>query len=245
MQNASDMMVMKWDDEVALIAQKWAENCKITHDGSLQRMVLGRFSVGQNIAWGPASLTWKQVVAVWYKEIEDFHYNISAKNAGHYTQVVWAKSAVLGCGYALCGKTHFYVCNYAPSGNMVGKQTTPFTPGKECGQCNNNCTAGLCDCDGKVCENGGTLDLATCKCKCLPSYDEANTCRLNCSTVTDNSNCGDFFKKDQCTKVPSVTFHCPKLCGLCSDNNDSATKNKGKQLNLILPILLIMFTPFY
>uniref|UniRef100_K1R1X9 Cysteine-rich secretory protein Mr30 n=1 Tax=Magallana gigas TaxID=29159 RepID=K1R1X9_MAGGI len=38
---ATNMMKMSWDNDVALVAQKWAENCEIKHDGSYQRRIPG------------------------------------------------------------------------------------------------------------------------------------------------------------------------------------------------------------
>jgi len=29
--------------------------------------------------------------------------------------MVWADSAKIGCGYANCEGTHYYVCNYGPA----------------------------------------------------------------------------------------------------------------------------------
>lgn len=45
------MAKMSWDDEIAMIAQKYADACKgLVHDGNRQRSIPGRFSVGQNLA---------------------------------------------------------------------------------------------------------------------------------------------------------------------------------------------------
>lgn len=45
-------------------------------------------------------------------------------NTGHYTQVVWAKTTLIGCGrmtYKDKGwNKHYVVCNYGPSGNFIG-----------------------------------------------------------------------------------------------------------------------------
>lgn len=35
------MLKMVWDSEVAMVAQKWAENCDISHDENYQRLVPG------------------------------------------------------------------------------------------------------------------------------------------------------------------------------------------------------------
>ena len=45
------------------------------------------------------------------------------------TASVWKTTKQLGCGYAPCGGRPMYVCNYSPSGNIIGsfKQNVPRT----------------------------------------------------------------------------------------------------------------------
>lgn len=38
---ALNMMKMIWDPEVAMVAQRWAENCKTEHDGNRERFIPG------------------------------------------------------------------------------------------------------------------------------------------------------------------------------------------------------------
>jgi hypothetical protein len=44
--------------------------------------------------------------------------------SGHFTQLVWAGTQKLGCGYAICkGKNgtpgNYLVCEYSPAGNIT------------------------------------------------------------------------------------------------------------------------------
>ncbi|KAL3841419.1 hypothetical protein ACJMK2_019571 [Sinanodonta woodiana] len=86
---AEDMLKMDWDKELAEIAQRWADNCKMTHDTNAQRLIPGRFPVGQNIASSPMSLTWPTVIELWYNETTSFQYGVPTDlmKIGHFTQV--------------------------------------------------------------------------------------------------------------------------------------------------------------
>lgn len=172
---------MSWDSEVAYVAQKWAENCVFQHDSGYKRRIPGRFSLGQNLAQSsPSRLTWSNVVKLWHDEIQYFTFNGPNDfiKVGHYTQVVWSKSIKIGCGYAKCGRTHLFVCNYGPAGNL--NVNIPFKQGKQCGDCPGHCENNLCSCGGLICLNGGTLNLATCTCTCITGYTGSDcSCKFN------------------------------------------------------------------
>ncbi|KAF8764637.1 CRISP/Allergen/PR-1 like protein [Argiope bruennichi] len=140
---AADMLQMVWDDELAAIAQKWADNCEFQHDCPECRMVES-FRVGQNIARDTSSCPskecskqekkklykpdWKNVIRRHYDEVKDFKkdwimsYDGKFTGVGHFTQVVWSRSWRVGCGYTVYKVADkynkFYVCNYGPGGNV-------------------------------------------------------------------------------------------------------------------------------
>ncbi|GAB6023582.1 hypothetical protein CHUAL_008353 [Chamberlinius hualienensis] len=124
---AANMRQMEWDNELATLAQKWAEQCKTQHDCSDCRE-LPRFRVGQNIYMFASTADntttdWQTASWEWYKEtsifsshkIEPFQHPHAA---GHYTQLAWANSYKIGCGYVYFYKarwfTKLYVCDYGP-----------------------------------------------------------------------------------------------------------------------------------
>lgn len=125
---AAPLQPVRYDKVLAEVAQRWANKCTFAHSatGGL---------VGENIH---VSSNFEQpveeAVISWAAESE--FYNLG-KNAcrrgeacGHYTQLVWAGTDRVGCGFAICqtdaaGKISYafrnIVCNYAPPGNYVGE----------------------------------------------------------------------------------------------------------------------------
>ncbi|XP_011704844.1 PREDICTED: venom allergen 3-like, partial [Wasmannia auropunctata] len=121
-----------WDDELANIAQRWANQCKFGHDKCRN---VDRYAVGQNVAEtynsGENNSPVEGMVQMWYDEGDKFDKNDVKKykfdsNTGHYTQMVWAKTTKIGCGqikYKKNGwKTKYLVCNYGPAGNWIGEK---------------------------------------------------------------------------------------------------------------------------
>jgi len=167
MPKAGNMMELEWDDEVAKIAQGWAnqcyydhDKCRITSDGCYD-------SVGQNIAVqgstkANADADWAGAIQMWYDEVKDYDpawaeiFTSPGKNGGvigHFTQVVWANTNKIGCGYIEfygsqpLGKNYYnryYVCNYAIGGNFSNKPV--YLKGDPCSKCpkNTSCNNSLC-----------------------------------------------------------------------------------------------------
>ncbi|XP_076045444.1 venom allergen 5.01-like [Oratosquilla oratoria] len=133
---AINMQTMVWDDELANVAQRWADQCMPGHDASRN---VARFTVGQNVA---ATWTFERDIGdtpdfatqieAWFNEVNQHGFPKSSlepfrfsKATGHYTQMAWAETYLVGCGYAYYedpsrGFTKIYVCNYGPGGNVVG-----------------------------------------------------------------------------------------------------------------------------
>nr|XP_022909966.1 uncharacterized protein LOC111421045 [Onthophagus taurus] len=136
---------MKWDENLAREAQKIANTCEFTHK-SVQD---GRWSwVGQNLYTSSSTnydtrTDWNGAITAFFNEHKMYKFGSGfSMNTGHYTQVVWAESDHVGCGY-----THYensrsgyryhklYVCNYGPGGNIVGQN--PYKVGTS--GCENLC----------------------------------------------------------------------------------------------------------
>jgi len=115
---------LQWSPELAVVAQRWADTlrgqgCPLRHSGTP--------GIGENLTWASGQhLTPAAVVASWVQEARGFdaQHNLCAPGlvCGHYTQVVWRDTRLIGCGMASCGQSEVWVCNYSPPGNYVGQR---------------------------------------------------------------------------------------------------------------------------
>ncbi|PSN50515.1 hypothetical protein C0J52_14364 [Blattella germanica] len=156
--SAANMEKLSWDDELATVAQRWADQCDFGHDSCRKD---SRFYVGQNAYIGSSkgsaengNQDWSKAINKWYNEVGNFSRNdISpfkfTKGTGHYTQVVWADTKYVGCGFIAYKEADgwynkYYVCNYGPGGNI--KETTMYKTGAACSACSGSCetSTGLC-----------------------------------------------------------------------------------------------------
>jgi len=135
---ATNMREMVWDEELARVAQRWADQCMPGHD---HRRNVDRYAVGQNVAttWSYQRMPpnkdkpeFKRHVMGWFDEVHKYNWKARdidpfnfRMDTGHFTQLVWADTYMVGCGYSFYddpkrGYSKLYVCNYGPGGNLVG-----------------------------------------------------------------------------------------------------------------------------
>ena len=111
---------LSWNAKAASAAQRWAE-----HLAKTSRLEHSREKeFGQNLAfYSGATLTAKKTVEMWYEEINQYHFNRPgfSSSTGHFTQVVWASTTMVGVGRALNGSSTYVVANYVPPGNVQGR----------------------------------------------------------------------------------------------------------------------------
>ncbi|KDR14384.1 Venom allergen 3 [Zootermopsis nevadensis] len=155
---AQNMRTITWDDELATVAQRWANQCTFQHDTCRS---VGRFYVGQNIYMSRTGgvtpngqQDWNAAVQAWYNEVTLFSKNSInpfqfSSSTGHYSQVLWADTYKVGCGFTAYtySSTYYgklYVCNYGPGGNVVGGSSSMYKAGTACNQCSGTCDDGLC-----------------------------------------------------------------------------------------------------
>jgi pathogenesis-related protein 1 len=124
------LLGVQWSAEVESVAQQWANHCVYEHNAA-------RGNLGENIAASSPGVwpTVAGVVQAWASEVSDYDYASNScapgKVCGHYTQLVWRESTLIGCAYARCTENSpfpgfpvwdFWVCDYSPPGNWVGQR---------------------------------------------------------------------------------------------------------------------------
>lgn len=153
---ASNMKKLVWNDEIAAIAQRWADQCIFDHDTNRNKE--DDTWVGQN-AYFKGSSTKKdketlmtevenEASLAWYNEVESPGFNNAHINpfvfnydAGHYTQVVWADTEEIGCGWTYYAEQvgpflaykSLTICNYAKGGNAANRPM--YLAGPACTEC--------------------------------------------------------------------------------------------------------------
>ncbi len=125
--------MMMWDQSLADDARAYAGQCVWAHSDD-------RINVGENLyATNGLTFTVTNAVENWASEYQYYTFQtgacVAGEQCGHYTQMVWFDSILVGCGEAVCnpllypngspvisGESAFYVvCRYAVTGNLNGE----------------------------------------------------------------------------------------------------------------------------
>jgi hypothetical protein len=160
---ATNMIQMYWSDAISQRAQEWANGCQFKHSAGQFRKQPD-FATGENLYMSSSSgsfqpMNWYKAVIAWYNEIKDMggksvdSMSSGGPVTGHFTQVIWANSYMVGCGFAQFKDqswyTNMYVCQYGPVGNVIGTPIYSSSPTKGCvcpqnTSCSNSTFPGLC-----------------------------------------------------------------------------------------------------
>ncbi len=111
---------LAWSDELAAEAQAWAEDLA-RRDCAFEHSEGGH---GENLWAGTTGgFSVEQVVQQWHAEVElyDFGRGQFGMDTGHFTQLVWQSTQLVGCGSSTCNGMDVWVCNYDPPGNWEGQ----------------------------------------------------------------------------------------------------------------------------
>ena len=152
---AANMNKLIWSDELAKIAQRWADQCPSHHDVNRKSPDFPS-EPGQNLAdsWSSVNsfdYNLADRIQSWYEEVKDwpasnvdsFTSSGATGTVGHFTQVVWADTRYIGCGAIYYKDTNpnvakypyrkTLVCNYYPAGNWLGRPVyITGDPGSKC-----------------------------------------------------------------------------------------------------------------
>ena len=161
---ATNMVQMYYSDAIGAKAQQHADKCTFIHSDRKFRKQ-PQFETGENIYkstfyMGRPEKNWQKVIETWFSEIKDFKgksvvsFNPNGASTGHFTQIIWANSYFVGCGFASYSgfplqRTHLYVCQYGPVGNIKGFPIYKAKTERQCDcpselSCNNLTFPGLC-----------------------------------------------------------------------------------------------------
>nr|AAP06732.1 ASP-2 protein [Onchocerca volvulus] len=164
MPKGKNMMEMKWDCELELMAQRWADQC-VSGNSPKDR----RSRIGENVytqrsdtsvaVYGTSGImialeSWWVELTRSYKNNPSNKYTSIVANRGvsNFTQLAWGKTYKVGCGIAThCdgGKAFVAVCQYNPGGNTMGESI--YEKGRPC-KTDRDCSSRKCAKESGLCK---------------------------------------------------------------------------------------------
>lgn len=112
---------LRWSDDLAAAAQQWANSLIESHAFHPR----GDHRFGENLfeVTGRGASP-DEVVYAWAGEARNYDHktNTCSARCGHFTQLVWHDTTVVGCGMAHDTRREVWVCNYDPLGNILGER---------------------------------------------------------------------------------------------------------------------------
>ncbi|KAG6459622.1 uncharacterized protein LOC115449578 [Manduca sexta] len=160
LKSAESMLKLEWNEDLALSAQRWANQCVKHNVPDIKDFCrdLRQESVEQNIATihGEApGLSLLALIDVWYMELLNFNASFLSRykpsvqtgflHYDYFTQLIWADTTQVGCGgvkfkeqyeseSGLRNRTIYrLVCNFAPGGNRENESV--YSVGLPCSRC--------------------------------------------------------------------------------------------------------------
>jgi hypothetical protein len=124
---------LTWSPALEASAARWAAHLAKTN--SFEHAPQGQPDEGENLWMGTkGAYSPEDMVGLWIDEKRMFKRglfpNVSTtgqwSDVGHYTQIIWYKTARIGCAIASNSDSDFLVCRYDPPGNWIGE--SPFGP---------------------------------------------------------------------------------------------------------------------
>jgi len=117
---------LQWSPALANYAQEWTDHLASTTCAMKHR---SEGLYGENLFQATAgAFTAVDGAKAWENEKKDYRGGVltqsNSQAVGHYTQMVWRGTRMLGCGESVCGAMMIVACNYDPPGNVLGRK--PF-----------------------------------------------------------------------------------------------------------------------
>ena len=122
--------LLNWDQPLADGAEAYAKQCVWAHSSD-------RVNEGENLAYSTGlDFSIGEAVELWADEYRGYDFATGACSisaCGHYTQLVWQNTLLVGCGEAVCAplrsssgavlanQARYHVCRYATAGNINGR----------------------------------------------------------------------------------------------------------------------------
>jgi len=105
-------------------ALQWAKHLAATHR-------VEHSGPGENIWWGTkGAYSITQRIDAWgaekrffipHRKFPDVSTTGKWQDVGHYTQIIWRNTGVVGCATASDDRFDYFVCQYRPAGNVLGQ----------------------------------------------------------------------------------------------------------------------------
>jgi hypothetical protein len=126
----SSVPPLEWDDELAAGAAIWARHLSRTGKFEHSPDSPDQEPRGENI-WGGTAGHYpaERMVHLWVAEKKFYKPGIFPQNSrsgrvedvSHYTQLIWRRTARVGCALSAEGEEEILVCRYSSAGNVIGQ----------------------------------------------------------------------------------------------------------------------------
>lgn len=108
---------LQLEKNLTMYAMEWAKHLANTNTLVHRNPQVYGENIFKATGW---DITAEEIMKTWYDEEKQYKYTDAkfSTMCGHFTQIVWKDSKLLGVGAVVRDKTTYVVCNYDPPGNF-------------------------------------------------------------------------------------------------------------------------------